>query len=826
MNGVGPDGPTSPPSGQQPPTLPPIPNVEQQPSTSAVGQGRPNGSLSLQLPPLSFDSTPINAGDRPPEDRRPLSPITERTTPMDSRSLSSEKPIPGRTTAGATISPLGPQTIREESTSSILQEPLVTSPTASSPPPGQNVMGRASVESYPQAPGSRPDSKLSHRPGQISGAPSRSSSSQPSSPALPSPTYHRQQTSPEPRPMTPSTPPRFAAIAAQDAMFPPRASSPLRVASPPSSPPILATQPQPPIVPSQASSFTRMVPDRSTSQVSIPTSMYTIPTPSSRASHSTQRATPPAPLYSPTTPPLSQAQPPPSQKKMSVTDDILGDAGAALFYMQHMQQQEGAPPVRRRGPPPSANLPQGEEDDETPSDESESEPYTPPPRAATSPLRVKQANSPPPSGTSSMHPPAVPTKSPPPSTANQAFGPGTEPPSAPRPGSALRKPSGARAAPTNRMSAFLQNSPPARLPPTGSTSATTAPATDDDDDDAGDEDDNFQNNTYTMAAAAHDGLAYEDTNADALAALSFLEQEDRPAPPSIPPQSPPARSAGASSARSPPLPEVVETPASPSQARVAEQPRSSFAPTRLAAERKAKSQAQQAALQAAAHRPGKANGKGRPRAKDTGAWGESSEEEEEEEEDDEDVDSDTEPPPRMAGSVSDHASTQGPGQRSPYGAGTGSPARSATDVNAGAFPPRRPRDLPQLPGGQRAYPSRGAIFAVLLWVPADVFPELQLPKTTSALSLSRADSCRRITQKRVAEVSTLRMAPTGARRRSSGSPGWACARRLSSPSKTSSHHSPRVLRETCGAARWIPTAGRRTRPSATPSSRWKPPRRR
>lgn len=67
--------------------------------------------------------------------------------------------------------------------------------------------------------------------------------------------------------------------------------------------------------------------------------------------------------------------------------------------------------------------------------------------------------------------------------------------------------------------------------------------------------------------------------------------------------------------------------------------RSSFAPSNKAAERKAKAQAQIEAQLAAAHKPGRANGK--RKSKIAGAW-ESSEEEEEEEEDDDDADSEGE----------------------------------------------------------------------------------------------------------------------------------------------------------------------------------------
>ncbi|EJF64913.1 hypothetical protein DICSQDRAFT_159886 [Dichomitus squalens LYAD-421 SS1] len=690
MSGVGPGGPPPVPKG--PPTLPPLPEVDlldngnqQPPQPPPQPQSPPgNGSLSLQLPPLSFDSDVINANTRTEEDQRPLSRISERSTPLEGRSLSAGKstlgPSGGRTSSFTAASP--PRTIAEEPIP-ILEQPLVTSPTASSPPPDHNAFERASVASSAQKSGySRPDSKLGQALSQTTHAPSRSSSSHANPPTYTSESA-RQATSPEPRPSTPTSPPRFA-NASPKAWSSPRSASPLRAASPPqpqTQPPISSPQPPPPSI--------RMVPDRSISQASIPTTLQTISTPSTVPASPNPRS-----LHSPlsSNPPSSARQ-----KEASLTDDILGDAGAALFYMQHMNQQDsGAVPLRKSRPPPISDGDEDEDEEEDEETDSESEPYTPPPRhAATTPLRMQQqSRSPPPPGND--QPPAVPAKSPPPTpAADLASTRGVETTAAPGRGSSLRnRPSGARAAPATRLSASVQNSSLQELSQSQFTGTTTA----------SDSADDSQKMAATVAPA-HASAGYDDSNADALAALSFLEQEERPAPPPVP-QSPPQGKAKASGATSPPIPEVVETPASPSQTRpgAAELPRSSFAPTRLAAQRKAKSQAQQAAQQAAAHRPGKANGRNRGgKAKGADVWGDSSEEEEEEEEeddDDEDVDSDTEPPPRAAASVSDHASVTGTSARSPYGQpGIPSPARSAHDVN-NVPSPRRPRDLPQVPGGQ------------------------------------------------------------------------------------------------------------------------------
>ncbi|KAJ6609223.1 hypothetical protein B0H10DRAFT_2226083 [Mycena sp. CBHHK59/15] len=134
---------------------------------------------------------------------------------------------------------------------------------------------------------------------------------------------------------------------------------------------------------------------------------------------------------------------------------------------------------------------------------------------------------------------------------------------------------------------------------------------------------------------------------DALAALSYLdvneEQQQQPqAYDSGMQQTAPLRPHAADRvASSGPQGERSDTP--PSEFK------SSFAPSKQAAERKAKAQAQQAAHDAAVHRPGRANGKRKSRIADRGGWNESSDEEEEEEEEeedeDDDADSDAEPSP-------------------------------------------------------------------------------------------------------------------------------------------------------------------------------------
>ncbi|KAF9007597.1 hypothetical protein BDQ17DRAFT_1324157 [Cyathus striatus] len=120
-----------------------------------------------------------------------------------------------------------------------------------------------------------------------------------------------------------------------------------------------------------------------------------------------------------------------------------------------------------------------------------------------------------------------------------------------------------------------------------------------------------------------------------------------------------------------------------------QQYKSSFAPSKQAAERKAKAQAQQAAHQAAVHKPGRANGNRKSRV--GGAWNESSEEEEEEEEDEE-GESDGEPPLTR-------------GQNTPSsGPGSSNASMRLSQTQGGEAQPhshlRPPRNLPQIPGGR------------------------------------------------------------------------------------------------------------------------------
>ena len=188
-------------------------------------------------------------------------------------------------------------------------------------------------------------------------------------------------------------------------------------------------------------------------------------------------------------------------------------------------------------------------------------------------------------------------------------------------------------------------------------------------------------------------LAYDDANAEALAALTYLDIADSEDVSTSPLPSH-HRSPITSPSAEPPISQLLDRPVPPTMLNSdSMQFRSSFAPSSKVAERMQKALAQQAAHEAAKHRPGRANGK---KAKTTaGAW-ESSEEEDEDEDDDEDedVDSDPEVPMRGPQSASSRLSSSS-SARPPQS------QHGASDSNDG--PPshlRPPRHLPPVPPGR------------------------------------------------------------------------------------------------------------------------------
>jgi CCR4-NOT transcriptional complex subunit CAF120 len=188
------------------------------------------------------------------------------------------------------------------------------------------------------------------------------------------------------------------------------------------------------------------------------------------------------------------------------------------------------------------------------------------------------------------------------------------------------------------------------------------------------------------------------------AALTFLDQHDDDAPPA------PAPAPSTSSAAAPPPSHPREEHPATSEPNLlpptpesenASVYKSSFAPSKNAMQRKARTEAQQAAHEAATHRPGRVTGKPKNKFKSVGTWGDSSEEEEDEEdEEDEDVDSDGQPvAPRDDRSVSNYAASVHQRSRVPSPRGP-SPLAGVAGVADG--PPtqpmsRPPRNLPPVP---------------------------------------------------------------------------------------------------------------------------------
>ncbi|KAH7884450.1 hypothetical protein F5I97DRAFT_1456898 [Phlebopus sp. FC_14] len=196
----------------------------------------------------------------------------------------------------------------------------------------------------------------------------------------------------------------------------------------------------------------------------------------------------------------------------------------------------------------------------------------------------------------------------------------------------------------------------------------------------------------------------DDVNADALAALSFLDKDpeastQQPGRTEMPPRSP-AQSPSPPQKSSPQPEENVPGAGSSDVG----QYRSTFAPSKQAAQRKARLQAQQAAHQVATHRPGRANGKRTSSGPRAAGWNESSEEEEEEDEEEEDEDADSDDEPSTADSKRPSQTSSAVPATAPVRplrpqSRTTSPAETATDANPYAQL-RHPRNLPPVPRPQ------------------------------------------------------------------------------------------------------------------------------
>ncbi|KAH8117826.1 hypothetical protein DFH11DRAFT_1850703 [Phellopilus nigrolimitatus] len=265
-----------------------------------------------------------------------------------------------------------------------------------------------------------------------------------------------------------------------------------------------------------------------------------------------------------------------------------------------------------------------------------------------------------------------------------------------------RRPSGARAPPRVAGKRFIPSDSPSSMPREV------------------DEQQPPVQNAHTMSAHnQHHGGDNDDDDetVDALAALSFLEQHDDdgvPAPAQSPrptrqQQNSPLSPSESAYAPMPAPPQIMEpedrAPSPPSPRSSKHQYRSSFAPSKQAAERKARSQAQQAAHDAAVHKPGRPNGRQKTKQRE-GGW-ESSEDEEEEEEEDEDEEEDAgeeEEQPRAA-SANRGATIAAPVGRNPVYQQqmrglSPSASGSAVDVREQQNQQRAVRTLPQIPRGR------------------------------------------------------------------------------------------------------------------------------
>ena len=240
------------------------------------------------------------------------------------------------------------------------------------------------------------------------------------------------------------------------------------------------------------------------------------------------------------------------------------DRVGALYLLRQQAEEAQRPP---------GTWTTDEDDDEEEEDEDHDSDFTgpepnPPPRRATPPVRIQ--------------PPSAYRRS---DVMSENYGSNR---------SIGRKPSGARAKPSSRR--YTDHSP------SNLSSSFQSPVS-----------------VHAMEQQQSHPVGYDD-NADALAALTFLETHEEPAP--LPERTPATSPHGESS------PQPSETHHYPS----------TFAPSKQATERKAKAQALQEASYAATHLPGKPNGNIKKREKDQGAWAESSDEEEEDEDEDEDED--------------------------------------------------------------------------------------------------------------------------------------------------------------------------------------------
>ena len=611
-------------------------------STNELPKGTPTGALSLpHLPPLGFDSSD------PEMMRRALTPIVEASPAVRNPALPVDPGAHPAKPVQQSDEPAPPSDeIRSED-----QVPSSTTPAPVSPPsaytptdPPSTPISLTHVLSEELAknasvPKPNPETVISVDVGVSGEHPSNDDGQAHDGPAASTPSLQSSAASPPSlSPANSSNPP----TSASPGLAPPRTPSPkFSVLTSPHS--MLDS-------PTRAMGQTIMESGSSTERLSR------------------QSLTPPTPLRAATVvassklPESIQESTPPSRDG---TLDIYDQAGA-MFYLHNLHQ--GSLEVDSRP------LPDPNGKDVSSESEGVDGQFVHQPTVA--PLRTKGSTSPPPQQPTGPKPLSVDTvqhRKPPnqqlPRTPTLEYGP-------------ERRPFGARAAPVSHRQDTL-------------TSSTHSPR-------------NLSMRSSKGDTNVQPGITsqLEDQDADALAALSYLdlERHDDVTPAAPVPSSPTIR------------PEVVTSPAEPQRPPTIIEPdvrspspdsesasvyKSSFAPSKNAMQRKKKSEAQQAAHEAATHRPGRGAGKTKSKSKGAGGWEDSSEEEEEEDEEEEDVDSDGQPAaPRDDRSVSNYTASAN-NHRSQYSSPRGPSPLASGDAPSYQPQPqphaRPPRHLPPVP---------------------------------------------------------------------------------------------------------------------------------
>ncbi|KAH7913573.1 hypothetical protein BJ138DRAFT_1058757 [Hygrophoropsis aurantiaca] len=667
------------------PALPPLslnngakpPPQQYNAQVGAYGNGNGNGNGKLlqlpEIPSLDFDAPSSQKQDLPMT--RPLSPITERSATREtladlaiaqSRSMSSEyantlersKSVSDENPLSSRPSMHGAPSIVPEGTE---DDSFLGIPVSTSPQPLQDVKNarELSSDSFGKTASSRPDSKLtpSLETTQTKTTTETSGSSPyaeimgtkvPFSPISPgSPNFSEKDS-------LATTPPLSPGARGRQARSPPPGSF---TTSPRSQ------QPGSPVFSVLSSPYSPGGVEKELPNIHD-------------LQHGSELPPPVKPSRSPLRGPLANAvvapqvpakpvSPPPPSNPPPDQQNVFSDA---LFYMQQFDEKPTTQPPKRRVPPTIS-----EDDNTSSSDDNYAQPGQPSQGAPTGYASSSQPHR---RGTPMGHSerPKQPTM------ADSGVGNSQEGLLVGSRPSLGRKPSGARA-PHGNSRATLNMEPHSLLSPEQQLHTSTSMS------------------DTEQTSVSKPTIPSEDDHTDALAALSFLDND--PGHPPVrspqPQQSPPPREV-----ESPP---PADLPSAPGSSESAGQFRSTFAPSKQAAQRKAR----QAAHQAAAHRPGRINGKRNVSGRSTG-WNESSDEEEEEEEDEEDEDADSDDEPSATDSR--RTGPSGPTAAPPPGAPMRqsrsqndiAPPETATDSNPYAQL-RHPRNLPPVPRPQTQPPD-------------------------------------------------------------------------------------------------------------------------